>query len=66
MKKDNLAKKKKGMHYAKMTFIYVAVFQGFRLLFNPDAETAASAIVVAIFGGLLFASIAYLIGYLKG
>lgn len=40
--------------------------QGFRLLFKQDEETLASVIVVIIFGGALFAGVAYIIGYMTG
>ena len=59
-------RKEQGVRYAKNTFVAVAAMQGFRLLFKQDVETLASVIVVIIFGGALFAGVAYIIGYMTG
>jgi len=61
-----IRKKEQGVRYAKITFVAVAAMQGFRLFVNQDAETLASVIVVIIFGGALFAGVAYVIGYISG
>ena len=61
-----IRKKEQGARYAKNTFVAVAAMQGFRLFVNQDAETLASVIVVIIFGGALFAGVAYVIGYISG
>lgn len=59
-------KKEQGVKYAQNTFIAVAAMQVFRLFYNQDAETLASVVVVIIFGGALFAGVAYIIGYMRG
>jgi hypothetical protein len=63
------SKKEKAVRWAKYTFFCVAAFQGVRLLFaliSGDGNTAASAVVVIVFGGAIFSGFAYLLGYISG